>query len=480
MNLRFFTIISLILAGCLCSGQDLLKQKISQLQDDPQMKGAGLGVVLLNPVNGKTVAELNPEISLVPASVLKLATSGAALEILGSDYTFTTKLAMERSPDSTGTLNGNLFIIGGGDPALGSENFPNEYLSPFFLDTWVEKLRPLGIKKIDGDIVADLSIYDDILIPDSWQWGDAGNYYGAGAQAISFLDNSVSVFLQSPDTAGQATKLISTQPLLPLTEIRNYVESSDVQSDNAYVYGPPWQGKREIRGTIPKGRESFKIKASMPEPSIELGKELKKRLTEAGIEVTGIVKTGKAIPLATIISETKSPPLSKIVEVLNHKSVNLYAEHLIKQIAFEKTGVGSTAEGLKIILDFWKGKRIDTRGMFMEDGSGLSRANVVSPRQLAEILKYMETQSPERMVFEKSLPMPGEGTLSLFGIEKFGGDTLRCKTGSMTRVQSLAGYLKTASGNDLIFVLMVNNYSMPRKELMGRLEEILSVAKSNH
>jgi D-alanyl-D-alanine carboxypeptidase/D-alanyl-D-alanine-endopeptidase (penicillin-binding protein 4) len=267
---------------------------------------------------------------------------------------------------------------------------------------------------------------------------------------------------------------------MPQTEIRNYVESSDIQSDNAYVYGPPWPGQREIRGTIPKGRESFKIKASMPEPAIELGKELKIRLMEAGIEVTGGVKTGKASPTSVVVSETKSPPLSKIVEVLNHKSVNLYAEHLVKQIAFEKNRVGSTSEGLKIILEFWKGKGIDTRGMFMEDGSGLSRADAISSRQLTEVLKYMKTQSPEQQVFEKSLPTPGEGTLLSFGIEKFGGDTLRCKTGSMTRVQSLAGYLKTVSGNDLIFVLMVNNYSMPRKELMGRLEEILSFAKSNY
>jgi D-alanyl-D-alanine carboxypeptidase/D-alanyl-D-alanine-endopeptidase (penicillin-binding protein 4) len=157
---------------------------------------------------------------------------------------------------------------------------------------------------------------------------------------------------------------------------------------------------------------------------------------------------------------------------LNHKSVNLFAECLVKQVAYEKIGVGSTVAGLKIISDFWSNKGIDTGGLFMDDGSGMSRSNAISPRQVAGILKYMKT-SKSSAAFMNSLPEAGEGTLQVFDPKKFPDHCLRCKSGSMTRVRGFAGYLKTVSGKDLVFVMMANNFSMSQKELIGKMQDLL-------
>lgn len=474
MNLRTFTVISIFVFSNLCSGQSLFFQKISELQNDSLMKGAGIGIMVLNPENDSVLFDLNSNTSFVPASILKIVTSAAALEILGSDYIFKTKLATTGAINKeTGELPGGLIIIGGGDPTLGSEYFPEQGLNPHFLDRWVEEVKLKGIRKIDGDILADISVYDEIIIPDSWTWGDIGNYYGAGAGGISVYDNSIRILFRSGEIPGNPVDLTGLSPLPEKFEIQNYVLSSDDPSDNAYVYGPPWAGRREIRGTIPGNRVEFKIKASMPEPAMVLGNQIRKKLGEAGIPVSGGVKIGKAGPETVVLYECLSPPLSEIIEVLNHKSVNLFAEHLAKQIALEKTGIGSTSVGLEIISEFWKNKGIDTRGMFLEDGSGLSRSDVISPRQVAEVLSYMKTKSPESQVFENSLPNAGEGTLSTFNPENFPDFSLRCKSGSMARVRSYAGYVKTLSGQDLVFVFMVNNFSMSQKELVSRLEDLL-------
>jgi D-alanyl-D-alanine carboxypeptidase/D-alanyl-D-alanine-endopeptidase (penicillin-binding protein 4) len=263
-------------------------------------------------------------------------------------------------------------------------------------------------------------------------------------------------------------------------DIKNYVLASDDPADKTVVYGAPWGGRREIRGTIPKNRDEFEVKASMPEPEKVLGTEFKEGLDREGIIVSGGVKMAKAGTGAMIIFENNSPPLSDIVKVLNHKSVNLIAECLVKQVAFEKNGVGSTAAGVKIISDFWADKGIDIRGMFLDDGSGLSRSNAISPRQVAEILEYLKTRSPVSSAFENSLPTAGEGTLSVFDPNKFPDRCLRCKSGSMTRVRSFAGYLKTVSGKDLVFVMMANNFSMSQNNLINKMEDLLTTMREKY
>ena len=480
MNLRTFIVLFSFFVGKVCFSQALFEQKVEDLQAHPLMKGALLGIVVFDERNDSALFKLNEDIAMVPASTLKLVTSAAALEILGPAYRFNTRLAISGKINShTETLDGSLSIIGGGDPALGSEYFKENYFNPDFIDSWVYSIIRHGIKRIDGNIYIDESIYDGQDVPDTWIWEDIGNYYGAGARGISVFDNMFRITFRSGKRAGRPTEIIKVDPWAEWLEFENYVVSSDKNSDNAYVYGDPWGNLRKIRGTIPKKRDSFQIKASLPEPGLVLGELLKSKLESKNIPVSGQVKKGNAVEKADKYFEIWSPELSKIIKVLNHESVNLFAEHLVKQIAYEKTGVGSTEKGLEIIKKFWAGKGIDTSAMFLEDGSGLSHFNAISPKQLVEVLQFMKTKSRNFEFLKASLPAAGEGTLYYFGPDNFRGGSLRCKSGSMTRVRCFAGYLVTSSDEELIFAVMVNNFSMKQGELINYLESCLKILREN-
>ena len=201
---------------------------------------------------------------------------------------------------------------------------------------------------------------------------------------------------------------------------------------------------------------------------------MKQKLEEKNIQTGGIVKTSySSCRTGKIICNTVSPPLKDIINVLNHESVNLFAEHLCKHLAYVETGKGSTKDGLEIILKFWAQKGIDTEGMYLADGSGLSRFNAITARQLTEILDYIN-QSSNSEIFKQSLPTAGgNGTLYVFDKEKFPNGALRAKSGSMTRVRGYAGFLKTTSGKELIFTIMLNNFSCNQSEVIKKTEEFL-------
>jgi len=480
MNLRIFLVLFFFFAGRVCSCQSLFDQKVKELQAHPLMKGASIGIVVIDSSSDSVLYEVNQDKLMVPASTLKLVSSAAALEILGPGYRFKTALAYSGQINTrTNFLEGDLLIIGGGDPALGSEYFKDFYRNPHFLDQWLQALILKGIRGINGNLCIDESAYEEQTVPSGWVWEDIGNYYGAGAGALAVYDNMFRITLQSGKEAGKPVSIIHVDPWAEELQFENYVTSSEKNSDHAYVFGSPWGNLRKIRGTIPVGRDRFPIKASLPEPGMVLGKMLKSKLERTHIPVSGEVKKLPAGETTETIDEVVSPPLSAIIKVLHHESVNLFAEHLVKQIAYEKNGLGSTREGIRIIREFWSEKGMDTGNLFMEDGSGLSRSNAVSPRHLAGILLYMKNKSPHSELFAGSLPGPGEGTLYFFDPALFPNQSLRCKSGSMTRVRCFAGYLETVAGEELVFSIMLNNFSMEQGELIERVEDILVTLRKN-
>jgi serine-type D-Ala-D-Ala carboxypeptidase/endopeptidase (penicillin-binding protein 4) len=474
MNMRVFLVFLFFFVGRICFCQSLFDQKVKDLQAHPLMKGALTGICILNLGNGSVSYAINQDQLMVPASTLKLVSSAAALEILGPAYRFKTQLAYSgQIHRQTHFLDGDLLIIGGGDPALGSIYFPDSYGDPPFLDQWVQALILKGIRGINGSLCIDESAYEEQTVPPGWVWEDIGNHYGAGAGALAVYDNRFRITFQTGKEAGQPAAVIHVDPWAEELRFENYVTSSDHHSDNAYVYGSPWGKIRKIRGTIPVNRDSFRIKASLPEPGIVLAKSLKSKLERTHIPVSGNVIRKEANEITVPIHEVVSPPLSAIVKVLNHESVNLFAEHLVKQLAWERNGLGSTRQGIKIIREFWSQKGLDTTTLFMEDGSGLSRSNALSPRHLTEILLYMKNESPYSELFTGSLPEPGEGTLIFFDPARFPNQSLRCKSGSMTRVRCFAGYLVTVTGEELAFSIMLNNFSMKQSELIEKVEDLL-------
>jgi serine-type D-Ala-D-Ala carboxypeptidase/endopeptidase (penicillin-binding protein 4) len=447
-----------------------VQQKISDWQTTPGLVSASICIAVSDNQTNEKLIESKPQLCMVPASILKVVTTATALEVFGPDFRFNTTLSYSGNLRND-TLFGDLQIIGGGDPTLGSNYFPE---NKNFQEKWIEALQNKKIKVITGNLILDASIYESQSIPDTWIWEDIGNYFGAGASGISVFDNLFEIHLKSGSEAGKPTKIVQIVPEIPNLELSNDVLSSDINSDQAYVFGSPKENRRVIRGTIPKNQSDFVVKASVPDPSALLASEFRKKLSAKGIAISGETKFEKVkTESSNQLSVIQSPPLRDIIKVTNHESVNLFAEHFLKHLAFQKTGFGTTEDGCKFVMQFWKDKGLDMNGFFMNDGSGLSRFNAITANQMVSILNYMKTKSAYSADFNNSLATVGNGTLTVFNEANFPNECLRAKSGSMTRVRCYAGYLTSISGRQLSFTIMLNNFSCSQKEATSKIEELL-------
>lgn len=460
------------IVGIAQNPSNLVQQKIASLQSAIGLEHASIGIAVSDNQNGEELIKSEPQLSLVPASILKVVTTATALEVFGPDFRFKTTLSYSGIIRND-TLLGDLQIIGGGDPTLGSEYFPE---NKQFQEEWIKALQNKNIKVITGSLFLDATIYESQMIPNTWIWEDIGNYFGAGASGISVFDNSYEIHLKSGSKAGEPTQIVRIVPEIPNLELQNEVLSSDLNSDQSYVFGSPEENKRVIRGTIPKNQPDFVVKASVPDPAALLASEFRKKLVATNIQLSGKTRFKKmkaGNESGTQLSVIQSPPLRDIIRVTNHESVNLFAEHLLKHLAFQKNGLGTTKDGCKFVVQFWKDKGLDITGFFMNDGSGLSRFNAITASQMVDILKYMKTQSAYSDDFYQSLATVGNGTLTVFSNENFPNQCLRAKSGSMTRVRCYAGYLKTDSGKQLSYSFMLNNFSCSQTEATQKIQELL-------
>ena len=461
----------------LCSGIGLaqdktatIQKKIIDWQNTPELTNASICISVSDNQTGEMLVKSEPQLSLVPASILKLVTTATALEVFGPHFQFKTTLSYFGTIRND-TLFGDLQISGGGDPTLGSKYFPKYQ---HFMAEWVKEIQRKEIKVVTGNLILDATIYESQTIPNTWIWEDIGNYYGSGASGISVFDNSYEIHLKSKIEAGKQTEILKIVPEIPNLELQNEVLSSDMNSDHAYVFGSPMENRRIIRGTIPKNKPDFIVKASVPDPAALLASEFRKKLTANGITVSGVTKYEKAkVDSSGLLSVFQSPTLRDIIRVTNYESVNLFAEHLLKHLAFRKNGLGTTKDGCKFVVEFWKEKGLDMSGFFMNDGSGLSRFNAITASQMVSILNYMKTKSAYSIDFYESLATVGKGTLTVFRNENFPNQCLHAKSGSMTRVRCYAGYLTTISGRELTFTIMLNNFSCSQTEATKKIEEML-------
>ena len=359
-----------------------LNSVIENLKKDNALKHASWSICVMNTKKDSAIAEYNSTMSLVPASTMKIVTTGAALSILGSNFKFETKIQYDGTFDSiSGVLKGNLYITGGGDPTLESEYFKDKKDTLSITEKWAFILKAKGIKKIDGAIIGDASVFEDNMVPSQWIWGDMGNYFGAGACGLTFHDNKYTLYFKSGATGTKTTINKILPDVLGLQIVNNV--SSGGNDDNAFVYGSPYNNYRFVQGTIPPSKNNYEVEGSIPDPALFCAQSLESSLKIIGINVTEKSTTIRALKEANEFSEANrrtffinySPTLDKIVYWTNLKSINLYAEHLLKYISYKKTNFGCESQGTDIVTNFWKNKGVDVSGFFMNDGCGLARAN---------------------------------------------------------------------------------------------------------
>jgi D-alanyl-D-alanine carboxypeptidase/D-alanyl-D-alanine-endopeptidase (penicillin-binding protein 4) len=455
------------------------KSAFDEFISDSSMRHASVSIYMADAKSGLPVIEYESEKSLTPASVMKLVTTAAALELLGPDHTFTTMLGYAGSLNiKTGRFTGDIIIKGGGDPVLGSENFADHYNG--FLDGWVLAIKQKGIKKVEGRVITDDSYFDYQPVPAKWIWEDVGNYYGAGAYGLSVFDNTYKIHFR---TGSEKTDLELTG-INPPECANDFTDRliAEGTTDRGYVFSSPYNKYSWYEGSIPVNKNDFVLKASVTDPPLLLAEILTEKLTSAGISITGKPSTTRLINEYTpsgqvFISRIDSPSLEDIIEVLNHESVNLYAEHLVKELGKHFSNDGSAAAGRVILYNFLKSAGIDTTGFFIEDGSGLSTLDAITTKGLTELLIYMKNKSRYASVFINSLPAAGkEGTLKNYFHDPLFSSRMVAKSGSMTRVRSYSGYLKALSGKEMAFSIIVNNYSTTPKYVVSGIEKILKDA----
>ena len=459
------------------------EKALNEFLADSSMQNASVSFCAADAITGNIISEYNPEKSLAPASVMKLITTAAALEILGPDYSFSTTLGYTGDLNKkSGKLDGDIVIRGGGDPSLGSPYFPDYYAN--FPDTWVSEIKKAGIKKVSGKVIADDSYYDYLPVPSGWIWEDIGNYYGAGVYGISVFDNTYKIhFRTGADSSDIEITAITPSQCGELYTDRLVASGS---TDEGYVFSAPYNTYSWYSGSIPVNRDEFVLKASVTDPPLLLAQILAERLQNAGVPVTKDPTTLRlsqnSIPdNLHIITETVSPPLKDIIKVLNHESVNLYAEHLLKELGREEMHKGSVSAGIGVVKAFLDSAGINSKGMFIEDGSGLSPSNSINSDGLVKLLVFMRNNGKYFPDYFASLPAAGtEGTLKNFFHEEVFSGRMKAKSGSMTRVRSYAGYLKTYTGRDVAFTIIVNDFSGTSAHIVAGIEKVLEeIIKNN-
>jgi len=427
--------------------------------------------------NDSVIANINGQMSIPAASVMKLVTTASALKILGSKHQFKTKLKYSGYIDTTThTLHGNLYIIGAGDPTLGSKYYNEVGTAENFLYQWADTVKTLGIQQIEGTVIADGSIYHYDGVPTGWTWGDLGNYYGAGPNGLTIFDNLVQLEFKT-GAEKTLTELTCTMPYIPGFFIKNNVSAAKSNRDNAYVFGAPYSFDWFVNGSIPRNKESFIVKAANPDPELTFAIAFDYALNQTGIHTDFNPTTNRQLekdssyqkPKLTSLYTHYSPSLSSIIDLTNQRSVNLFAEHLLCEISNKRSGFGSTHNGALICKAYWKSK-IGTTGLLMADGSGLSRSNAVSAKFLVELLNYMKGSQS----LKNSLAISGKkGTMASIARNTSAHGRVYGKSGTMNKIKAYAGYVDTKTGKKLAYAMIINNYDCPTSKIKTYFQNLM-------
>lgn len=466
------SVILFLLINCISIAQTEIQKIENELAFDPDLKGASYAWCLMDVGTDKVMNEHQSESSLVPASTLKLLTTSSALMALGKNYKYETQLYYN-GIIKDGELNGDIIIKGGGDPSLGSRHFPG--VKNEFLKEWLVALQKVGIKSINGNLICDDSYFDG-TIPSTWIWADLSNYFGVAPHGINYHDNLYSIYFKSGE-AGSNAEIVSTEPLQQL-EFNNQVKAGG-KGDNAFIYGSPNETTRLINGTIPPNQNKYAVDGAMPKPWFSLAKDWLGELSKSGIKLKGQIKLSEG---ALNYSSFKkfhshySPSLEKIAQMCNLHSDNLYAETLLRTIGAEKGKSATAHEGIVCEKKFWEERGLSMSGVFVEDGSGLSRFNAVSVKFLCKLLAKVSRDSLYSNSFQNTLALAGSsGTLNGMFNGSYLENNLRAKSGYMTRARSYAGYFTDKAGRKMCFAVIFNNYSCSPTEVKKKMARLIRV-----
>ncbi len=443
------------------------QEAVNRFVGDASMKHASVGVMFMSIDSGKVIATANPDLSVVTASTMKTITSTTALETLGGNFRFETKVYIQGKVEGD-TLRGNIVVVGSGDPTVGTgyikgiAHFPTEIANA---------LKEKGIKCIEGNVVVDNSLYPTPYYSDWWDAGDLAWDYGAAVFPFSYRDNTIMVHYGidkrghiadahfSPELPGVSI-LDKTKP-----GVRNNIsEELEYGSSALVIMGETAMGK---------GKNRFSKEVANPRPDILFQGDMYKALSTAGITIKkNNISTGEK----TLLLTHKSPELTEIVTSLLDRSDNMYTHALLRAVAvrsssYKSTGGDLDGAGVQVVKSLFKKWGMDETALFMRDGSGLARVNRCSVHLFCDMLRKVADKKYNNQRLTDLMPRARKriGTLlpktSLF-------NDVSLKSGSMSDVQCFVGYYP-AENPKIVWAVLANNYTCSRSTLKDNIDRLL-------
>ena len=480
---RFFSLFFVLFLLGDFAAQISLQKFTDDFKNLSENKFGSLSIAIIDLDSDSILADVCAEKTLMCASTAKLFSTFSALEILGAYYKPKTRIYTNGFIDTNGVLIGDIIIRGGGDVTLGSKYFHEEELDYGFMSLWRDQLKDYGIRSIQGNIITDGSDFSYAGVPDGWDWSDMGNYYGAGASGINFYDNTVKYYFDTP-SSGEKVKFKRTFPLDSMLKFSHTIKSANIRNDQSYLYGAPYSRDRFGIGSLPSNRTDFIVKGSMHDPEYMLANEFCAFLRDSNFHISGSAIGNRLLNQPKMIYDSLSlifthngQSVLDIIKLTNEKSINLFAEGMLNLVGYKRNAFGSTESGIREVYKNFEGK-IDLSGMDLKDGSGLSRKNAISARNFVNLLSYIH-RSPLNETFRSTLAVAGKsGTLKNICRSQPASGRIFAKSGTLSNVKAYAGFVKTMTGKNLAFALIVNNFEGSRYQLVKKMERIFNAMAS--
>ncbi|MBQ0016744.1 MAG: D-alanyl-D-alanine carboxypeptidase/D-alanyl-D-alanine-endopeptidase [Bacteroidales bacterium] len=452
-----------------------LDKTVLDLSRDNAMRHATLSVCVYNMTQHRNVYAYNSQRSMIPASMNKIFTTAIAMEKLGMDFRFKTTLAYSGTIDNDGVLNGNIYIIGGGDPLLGSYRYKQTNPDTLF-NTWYRALVNQGIKRIKGRVCYNQSVFDNQFLHDSWQWGDIGNYYGAGTCGLNFHENMYFAYFNAGKRLGYPALLDHTEPrLLNIRNINEVSTGPENSGDNVVIYGDPNNIQRLYRGTVPLGKNNFSIRGSMANPAATCAELFATYLRHHGVNVsTNTSEVATIRDSCHTFIEYYSNTYYVIAQYINQTSNNTYAECVFKYLGLKWYGKGNFTNGSKVLMDYFKAHHLETSGIRIVDGCGLSRMNKMTSDFTCRFL-YELSKTSYYKDFLKTMAVAGRsGTArKLLANVPLNGRLVYVKSGTMDGIKAFCGYVVSPKGDHLCYCIMSNDHECSNSVISKQLEQVL-------
>jgi D-alanyl-D-alanine carboxypeptidase/D-alanyl-D-alanine-endopeptidase (penicillin-binding protein 4) len=460
---------ALLLTVASLSAADLETRLASLMETAPS---AMVGVQVVNLATGKTVISRNRAQLFLPGSNMKLFTAAMALNRLGPEYRFETKLMRDPS--------GALVLVGGGDPSLSARVYPYDPKAPprpplQAIEALVDEAIAAGLTRVDGDVIGDDQRYPWSPYPESWTADDIRRDFGAPVSALAIDENAVSIAVL-PGARGESPR-IEVTPAFEYFTIQNRAATAAGSGDSIVL--TPVPGSREIivTGSIGVNAAAHRRSVAVDDPALFAAHAVYDTLQRRGIPVHGRpvarhrIVTPYTVPDGQTLATRRSPPFIELLQAMVKESQNLHAEMFLREVSLKLRGQGTTNDGLRETRTFLEELMIPENGWRSEDGSGLARNDMVTPDAVTRLLTAMDSVSG----WHSLLPVGGqEGTLSdrLCCIAE--PAIIRAKTGTLNRAVALSGYAESPANGRLVFSILVNNFAAPPAEVRGWVDRVAS------